>query len=80
MEKTTLEYAIDYFKSEYKETKAFLERKVSWATPRESVYNAIQRMLGVAMFAQTLDVKMSYDDIEQAYNFYKEKLENLLTD
>lgn len=78
MEKTIIVHMMDYFKSEYNSTKAFLEKKISWANPREVVYNAIQRCLGAAMFVQRLDETLSYNEVEQTYNFYKEQLEKLL--
>ena len=67
-----------YFESEYNYTKAFLEREVKWAKPREVVYTAIQRCLGVAMYIQNFDDALSYDEIEQVYNQYKKQLEELL--
>ena len=80
MEKTPIVHMIEYFESEYEDAKRVIGQKVFWAKPREVVYNAIQRMLGVAMYIQRLDYTISYDDVEQLYNFYKEQLENLLTD
>lgn len=80
MEKTPMVHMMDYFKSEYKDAERIITQKVSWANPREVVHNCMQRMLGVAMYIQRLDYTISYDEVEQIYNFYKEKLENLLTD
>lgn len=79
MEKTPIVHMIEYFESEYKDAKRVIVQKVFWANPREVVYNCMQRMLGVAMYIQRLDYTISYDDIEQLYNFYKEELEKLLT-
>lgn len=52
MEKTLMVHMMDYFKSEYKDAERVIKKKVSWANPREVVYNAIQRCLGAAMFVQ----------------------------
>lgn len=78
MEKTPMVHMMDYFKSEYNSTKIFLEKRTSWANSQEVVYNAMQRCLGAAMFVQRLDETLSYDEIEQTYNFYKEQFEKLL--
>ena len=78
MEKTLMVHMMDYFKSEYNSTKTFLEKRTSWANPQEVIYNAIQRCLGAAMFVQRLDETLSYDEIEQTYNFYKEQFEKIL--
>lgn len=78
--KTPMVHMMDYFKSEYLDAERIITQKVSWANPKEVVYNCMQRMLGVAMYIQRLDYTISYDEVEQIYNFYKEKLENLLTD
>ena len=78
MEKTLMVHMMDYFKSEYKDAERVIKEKASWANPREVVYNAIQRCLGAAMFIQRLDETLSYDEVEQIYNFYKEQLEKLL--
>lgn len=63
------------FEGEIKTAKAGLNRKFN--TPADVIFNAEQRMLGVANFCQSLG--LDYDFIEETYNFYKEKLENLLT-
>ena len=78
MEKTPMVHMMDYFKSEYKDAERVIKEKVSWANPQEVVYNAIQRCLGAAMFVQRLDETLSYDEVEQTYNFYKEQFEKLL--
>ena len=78
MEKTLMVHMMDYFKSEYKDAERVIKEKVRWAKPREVVDNAIQRCLGAAMFVQRLDETLSYDEVEQTYNFYKEQLEKLL--
>ena len=43
-------------------------------TPAEIVRNTLQRMLGVALFAQKY---LSYDDVNTLYEEYKTKIENL---
>ena len=67
-------------KKEYQDAKRVIEKKVWWAKPREIVNNALQRMLGIAFFTQQTNSELSYNGVENLYNFYKEKLENLLTD
>lgn len=65
-----------YFEREYKETKDLLERKPSWVcNEKEVVFNSIQRCLGVVQFVQYIGV--SYEDTN-SYDYYREKLENLL--
>ena len=66
----------NYFEKEYQETKALLESKPNWVTSeKEIVNNAIQRCLGVAMFAQQLGV--TYQE-SLVYEYYQEKLNGLL--
>lgn len=43
-------------------------------TPAEIVRNTLQRMLGVALFAQKY---LSYDNVNTLYEEYKTKIENL---
>ena len=78
MKEKLMDNMTKYFESEYNHTKAFLERKVALASPRECVYNAIQRCFGVAMCIQRLDETLILDEVEQTYNYYKEQLEKLL--
>ena len=78
MEKTLMVHMMDYFKSEYKDAETVIKKKVQWAKPREIIDNTLQRCLGVAMFVQELDETLSYDEVEQTYNFYKKQLEKLL--
>ena len=49
----------------------------SYCDPKEAVRNGIQRLLGAGEYVQM----MGADPIEaeSVFNFYKEKLENLLT-
>ena len=67
---------INYFEQEYENALRDLDRKCN--KPTEIVFNAEQRMLGVANFCQSLGIE--YDFIEKNYNIYKEMLEKLLTD
>ena len=46
--------------------------------PEEVINNAIQRCLGIALFAQTLDDNISYEDIDKEYEVIRKKLEKLL--
>ena len=75
---TTLEKAIKFFDNEYKELKRDLER----ADPLEHrafyTNNAVQRCLGVAFFAQNLDV--SFEEISPHYNEIRTKINKLLLD
>ena len=64
-----------HFEGEIKTAIAGLNRKFN--TPTDVIFNAEQRMLGVANFCQSLGMEYSY--IEKMYNLYKEKLEKLLT-
>ena len=75
---TTLEKAIKFFDNEYEELKRDLER----ADPLEHrafyTNNAVQRCLGVAFFAQNLDV--SIEEISPPYDEIREKINKLLLD
>jgi hypothetical protein len=65
-----------YFEREYKETVDLLTRKQNWVrSEKEVIFNPIQRCLGVVQFVQYLGV--SYEDTN-SYDYYREKLENLL--
>lgn len=48
-----------------------------YCDPEEAVQNAIQRLLGVGEYIQMIGVNPV--EAESVFNFYKEKLENLLT-
>ena len=66
---------IHFFQKEYKMAIEGIEKKYN--KPCEVVQNAKMRMYGVATYCQ--DLGLSYNLIEEMYNLYKEKLENLLT-
>lgn len=51
--------------------------KGCYCDPKEAVWYAIQRMLGAGEYVQMTGVDPV--EVESIYNFYKEKLENLLT-
>jgi hypothetical protein len=48
-----------------------------YCDPKEAVWNAIQRLLGAGEYIQLVGADPI--EAESVYNFYKEKLENLLT-
>ena len=48
-----------------------------YCDPKEAVQNAIQRLLGAGEYVQMTGVNPV--EVESVFNFYKEKLENLLT-
>lgn len=73
-----LEKLKEYYELEYRQTERALQ--ASWVTSKKDcVWYAIQRCLGVAQFAQIADEGLKFEDVENLYNIYKEKLENLLT-
>ena len=67
---------INHFEQEYENAIRGINRNFN--KPTEVVFNAEQRMLGVANFCQSLGIEYAY--IEKWYNIYKEMLEKLLTD
>lgn len=48
-----------------------------YCDPKEAIQNGIQRLLGVGEYIQMIGVNPV--EAESVFNFYKEKLENLLT-
>lgn len=48
-----------------------------YCDPKEAIQNAIQRLLGAGEYFQMTGVNPV--EVESIFNFYKEKLENLLT-
>ena len=62
---------LDHILNQYKTNKAY-----AWVHPYESVQNAIQRCLGASNFAQ--EQGLSYEEAEQIYNFFTEKMRGLL--
>ena len=63
--------SLDYILNLHKTNNAF-----AWVHPYESVQNAIQRCLGASNFAQ--EQGLSYEEAEQIYNFFTEKMRGLL--
>lgn len=63
--------ALAYILSQHKNNPVY-----SWVNPYESVQNAIQRCLGASNFAQ--EQGLSYEEAEQIYNFFTEKMKILL--
>lgn len=66
---------INQFEQEYENAVRGIDREYN--KPTEVIFNAEQRMLGVANFCQSLGLDYAY--IEKWYNIYKEMLEKLLT-
>ena len=66
-EYTTLAYILNEHKT---------NPNYSWVNPYESVQNAIQRCLGASEFAQ--EQGLPYEEAEQIYNFFTEKMRELL--
>jgi hypothetical protein len=77
MDKTNvMEETYNYFEKEYQDIKEILADKPNWVVSEKGlVDNAIQRCLGVAIFAQNCGV--SYQTV-LVYERYKEKLKKLL--
>ena len=48
-----------------------------YCDPKEAVQNGIQRLLGVGEYVQLIGADL--DRVASVFNFYKEKLENRLT-
>ena len=81
----TLEKALDYLDSEYKDFRAFVFRQTSTpsipsrdderALIEMARKSTISRGMGVVMFAQSLGV--AYDDIKAPYDEFKEAINKL---
>ncbi len=63
--------SLDYILNQHKTNNAF-----AWVHPYESVQGAIQRCLGASNFAQ--EQGLSYEEAEQIYNFFTERMRALL--
>lgn len=72
------EKMIEYFNKEYEETVKLFANKPFWLNPKESVMNTAHRYLGVAMFIQTVDPSLSFEEVNIEYEKLRKKLENLL--
>lgn len=66
-----------FYEREFKrlECALTLNNHCTWITPQELKGNTLQRMLGIAYFAQDLD--LDYREIEALYNEYKSRIEAL---
>ena len=73
----TMNYYRDYCESEYNLAKNCLTYRnpFSLYSPREVKHNTLQRLLGAGYLAQQMGA--SYEEVEQTYNFYKEKIEKI---
>lgn len=72
----TINKIIDFYENEHISAIHAVENPIF--KPEEVINNAIQRCLGVALFAQTLDTDISYEDINEEYEVIRKKLETLL--
>lgn len=64
----------DFFEMEYND--ACIACKYKWTTPKEVVNGATHRCLGVALFVQTVS-DVSFDEVDNLYEEYRRKLEEL---
>lgn len=71
-----IEKVKEYYTAELKDVKRVIEDKPHWANPAEVVNNSIQRCLGVAFFAQSLDVP--FEEIDVEYEKIKTELKSLI--
>ena len=65
----------NYYESELKSAKLTCNCKLF--SKKEVISNAVMRCLGVAIFVQTADETILYDDIDKLYEEYRTKLEEL---
>lgn len=65
----------EYYESEYKSIKNFLQNTPGWADEKETINNALQRLLGVAQYSQYCGI--SYKEIDKLYTQYRIKFEEL---
>ena len=67
----------DYLKKEYEETEKLLFNPPWYCgKPREMVDSTIQRCLGATMLVQYMD--LPFADVNEIFEYYREKLEKLL--
>lgn len=69
---------IDHYRNYCENEFTFISNTLhrNFYTPKEVIDNAIQRLLGAGDFAQQMGA--AYDEIEQMFNEYKEKMQKLL--
>lgn len=75
--KEILKQVEDYFKMELDNTARVAARNELFDSPeltKSCIRDTLSRCLGVALFAQQLDV--DYEDIKPLYEKYKESIEN----
>lgn len=65
----------EYYELEYSQTKRALDN--SWCEPKDAIWYALQRCLGVAQFVQTA-CDVSFEVVEPLYEEFREKFEKLL--
>lgn len=73
----TINHYRDYCESEYNLAKNCLSRHNPFSiySPKEVKHNTVQRLLGAGYLAQQMGA--SYEEVEQVFNFYKEKVEKI---
>ena len=67
----------EFFDSEYKSTKRWIETPYGKPYKKEAIKNALQRGLGAALFIQTIAANIEYKKVNELYEDYKEKIERL---
>jgi len=65
----------EYYESEYKSVKSFINNTPHWITRGDVIHNALQRLLGVAQCAQYCG--MTYNEADKLYSEYRQKFEAL---
>ena len=73
------EKLLAYYEKEYNETERLLTQKdrPNWVIPKEVVYNTINLLLGATQFALSCELVV-YSEVSQHYEFYYDKLKELL--
>lgn len=65
----------EYYESEYRTAKLFIDDVPSWITKGKIIHNAIQRLIGVAQCAQYCGI--TYEEMDKLYSEYRQKFEAL---
>lgn len=65
----------EYYESEYRTVKLFIDGVPSWIAKEKIIHNAIQRLIGVAQCAQYCGI--TYDEADKLYSEYRKKFEAL---
>lgn len=71
-----IELIKEYFEREFEDVERVITKKVFWAKPSEVKFNAIQRCLGVAMFAQSIE-GITYEMVEPLFEDVKARIMNV---